>query len=943
MQTIDGQMMRCLGTGRVQLRVQDVGEVSVDVVVVDRSPLGFKFILGMNGITALGGVSIDDARRVRFNSALRSLCGSAEVQTSHHPAAEIGRGDVFVTSTAESVRAELAETCSETEGQLRVEGEDFQAVYDSERNRWLAEWKWSEETGPRAMHNKKGSYSVPSEYRDRYETELKRWIQEGWLVPYDASELGEPKGLIPLMAVVQEKKQKVRPVMDYRELNEHIEAYTADADVCAEKLRTWRKMGVDVAALDLKSAYLQIHVKKALWSYQTVVFEGKRWALTRLGFGLNVAPLLMKAIVNRVLSLNPSVREATSSFVDDILVREDTVTAEYVREHLAKYGLLTKEPERVRDGARLLGLSVWREGDRLRWRRGSEVERMPEHLSRRTVFSTCGKLLGHYPVCGWLRVATAFIKRRANNVTQNWDEPVSCEHVRSFLEEVQTRVARCDPARGRWDVSGETAHVWVDASSIAIGVVLEVNGEAVEDASWLRSSEVTHINMAELDAVVKGLNMALTWGFTELTLHTDSATVHRWMSDALTGKSRLRTKAASEMLIRRRIGIVASLVQEYSLKLSVVLVPSAENRADELTRVPQRWLRALAEGGSMDASPYKCGLAATEAELDAVIARVHHESGHPGVRRTVYFVKRVHPGVTKRQVRSIVSRCETCRSIDPAPVKWRPGKLEVSTTWSRVGMDITHYKGRSYLSLVDCGPSRFTLWRPLRAETSAAVTDQLESVFMERGAPQELLLDNDTAFRSHEFGDFARRWRVALRFRCAYVASGNGITERCHRSVKVIAARSRCTIAEAVYLYNVTPRDDKSSDTAPANMLYRYEVVRRNERNSATEDTRQQSGPSKHTETNRYKIGDHVWVKPSNVRCDTRFDRGIVTGVVSEQAVEVGGIPRHVRDLRPRDTGDLKLGDDIGDAFAGDDETLWTPPGDVQASVGRYNLRSTRA
>ena len=54
-ETIDGQRMRCLGTGTVQLRVQDVGEVSVDVVV-DRSPLGFKFILGMNGITALGGV-----------------------------------------------------------------------------------------------------------------------------------------------------------------------------------------------------------------------------------------------------------------------------------------------------------------------------------------------------------------------------------------------------------------------------------------------------------------------------------------------------------------------------------------------------------------------------------------------------------------------------------------------------------------------------------------------------------------------------------------------------------------------------------------------------------------------------------------------------------------------------------------------------------------------
>ena len=160
------------------------------------------------------------------------------------------------------------------EERLRVEGEDFHAVYDAELKGWLAEWKWSDSGEPREMHNKVGSYSLPSEYRDRYEAELKTWVEEGWLVPYDVSELGEPKGLIPLMAIVQEKKQKVRPVMDYRELNDYIEAYTADADVCAEKLRTWRKMGVEVAALDLKSAYLQVHVRKSLWCYQTVVFKG---------------------------------------------------------------------------------------------------------------------------------------------------------------------------------------------------------------------------------------------------------------------------------------------------------------------------------------------------------------------------------------------------------------------------------------------------------------------------------------------------------------------------------------------------------------------------------------------------------------------------------------------------------------------------------------------
>ena len=38
------------------------------------------------------------------------------------------------------------------------------------------------------------------------------------------------------MIIVQHSKGKVRPVMDYRELNEHVDAFTADADVYTAKL-----------------------------------------------------------------------------------------------------------------------------------------------------------------------------------------------------------------------------------------------------------------------------------------------------------------------------------------------------------------------------------------------------------------------------------------------------------------------------------------------------------------------------------------------------------------------------------------------------------------------------------------------------------------------------------------------------------------------------------
>ena len=81
----------------------------------------------------------------------------------------------------------------------------------------------------------------------------------------------------------------------------------------------------------------------------------------------------------------------------------------------------------------------------------------------------------------------------------------------------------------------------------------------MEDASWLQKERDTqHINLAELDAVLKGINIALMLEATILHLHTDSACVHKWITDTLTGKARVRTRAASEMLIR--LDALASLV-----------------------------------------------------------------------------------------------------------------------------------------------------------------------------------------------------------------------------------------------------------------------------------------------------------------------------------------------------------------------------------------------
>ncbi|KAG0717911.1 Endogenous retrovirus group K member 19 Pol protein [Chionoecetes opilio] len=243
-------------------------------------------------------------------------------------------------------------------------------------------------------------------------------------------------------------------------------------------------------------------------------------------------------------------------------------------------------------------------------------------------------------------------------------------------------------------------------------------------------------------------------------------------------------------------------------------------------------------------------------------------------------------------------------------------------------MDICHVNNQHYLTLIDCGPSRYAIWRGIRRQDTASVTEQLESVFLERGAPKELLTDNATSFRSSLFGEFANRWGIAIRYRCAHVPSGNGISERCHRTVKTILARKGCSVAEAVYRYNVMPRGNDAA-SAPANQIFRYEV-----RLLGIDEVRQQNQSA--DDQHRYSVGDRVWIRHPSRRCNSRSLEGTVTRLVSPQNVEVDGMPRHVRDLRlvtsPLPTPGELSASEQPDVVEEDDVLLIQVPGPARGS-----------
>jgi hypothetical protein len=200
---MNGSTAECLQAVTVVMEVSGIS-VELDCLVVDTVP-GFDMLLGIDAINKLGGVKIcSDGERVQF----------------------LKKRLIAAVST-----------------NLAIDDKDFEAVF--ENGSWLVKWKWVD--GPPVLQNRVTSYRVSKDVREEYDKEIKEWIRAGWLQPTD----NDSDGVIPLMAVIQRNKDKVRPVLDYRELNQWVSSHTAQGDVCSSKLRSWRKMGNNLTIVDL--------------------------------------------------------------------------------------------------------------------------------------------------------------------------------------------------------------------------------------------------------------------------------------------------------------------------------------------------------------------------------------------------------------------------------------------------------------------------------------------------------------------------------------------------------------------------------------------------------------------------------------------------------------------------------------------------------------------
>jgi len=177
--TVDDRIAQCEGEILCNLVVQG-REVNINCLAMRRMIRGVDVILELDVIGNLGGVHVSN------------------------DGASFGLGAVSIKNRLH------------TES---ITDEDFKAVFDGKC--WTVKWQWKDVVP--ILKNRVAEYTVKPHLRQECESEIEEWIQNGWL--QETSDFPDNRTL-PFMAVQQDNKGQVHPVLDYRELNQFVSSHT---------------------------------------------------------------------------------------------------------------------------------------------------------------------------------------------------------------------------------------------------------------------------------------------------------------------------------------------------------------------------------------------------------------------------------------------------------------------------------------------------------------------------------------------------------------------------------------------------------------------------------------------------------------------------------------------------------------------------------------------
>ena len=737
---------------------------------------------------------------------------------------------------------------------------------------WSLSWQWAKKvegllsSGVDVYHSKLKTEKAKVDFRE----EVSKWVTSGYLIPYRKDKHGEVKCRLTWNPVIQaHKSTKVRPTLDYSILNPYIRSqdYVAQSEVCHDALRKWRRYEV-AWLVDIHKAYMNVHVAADLLPYQVVRHEGQLMAMSRMGFGLNVAPRVLKVLLQYIFSA-ASLTDCTVVYRDDILVGCDTQapnsletlakTVDDVRRVLLEHGLPTKEPVNLfdfsRGNTRALGLELYRDGPDIRWKRRSDAEYVltSTTMTNREVASFIGKIApAHYPCLGSIRPAALRILsmngRRVHETS--WNAPSTPLIIRC-CQELSDATQTKDEATGKWRIP-DSSDGWVlatDASSSALGCCViamrewlatrDASTSVVEDHCWLVKDPSRHINVLELEAVIKSLN--LLDGYAKKTdsvlILNDSRVVVGWLNRLMEDR-RVNHGGIHDVLVGRRLLILKELMQHYA-SVRVEWIPTDANPADRLTRYPSHWkdpvtvplticcaiaptlrerirdqqsrdpgclsiVARLDESGQLriengfayflqaDPGTSDLRLIIPESLVRDAIRDIHLSLGHAGWKSTWTTFKRTYyPKIENlaRKTQILISECEIC-NVKNATAVATAGvhRSERVAPWSEVFIDTLQMgpatlAGPHLVVAVIDNYSKFAEAFPLSSRTAEDICDCVENVISRYGAIGTIRCDNGREFDNESFRHLASANNITLRFGSARHPGAQGTVERFHSSL----------------------------------------------------------------------------------------------------------------------------------------------------------------
>ena len=191
-----------------------------------------------------------------------------------------------------------------------------------------------------------------------------------------------------------------------------------------------------------------------------------------------------------------------------------------------------------------------------------------------------------------------------------------------------------------------------------------------------------------------------------------------------------------------------------------------------------------------------------------------HES-HRGVERTINLAKdKVYWPNISDDIYKVVTNCHVCQKYKNSnPRQPLLPHEPVDIPWSKVGIDLFHYKKALYLMIVDYYSKYFEI-SLLSSSKSQQVITYLKSNFARHGIPMRIISDNGPPFNSLEFSKFCKEWDIEHCTSSPYYPRSNGLVEKTIGTVKKLFYKCEEDGTDpyiALLNYRTTPRGQLSS------------------------------------------------------------------------------------------------------------------------------------